>query len=290
MRKIISTLGSIIAILLLSGLSSASVSSATAESPATNTWDSDRIVTFNCSGATGSNATLVNISLIIDGVYNTTNTTFQSGGGNSTIVIKTFTVDSCAGKTWKCEVCDNETTCLNSSSKVIKIDATAPTVTAPSDTIIKRGALLVYASTDVCDSSLTLKWTKDAGVTNSTSFLYTNDVETDDWSPGTFTVTVYATDDAGNEGSGSVTDLEVKKSGVLYVQPSGQPQRQPLAETVSQPSGTVGQIIAILTFNVSGMPLFAILGIIALVGLFIDAGKRKPRKKKRSQKRSKKRK
>jgi len=38
------------------------------------------------------------------------------------------------------------------------------------------------------------------------------------------------------------------------------------------------------------MPLFAILGIIALVGLFIDAGKRKPRKKKRSQKRSKKRK
>lgn len=180
-----------------------SATGSTQNSPADNTWDSDRIVNFNCSGSGNATNNLANITLYIDGVLNVTNSTINSAT-NQTVFVITFIADSCTGRNWACDACDNVTTCNSTANRTIKLDATTPTVSCDlgSNYIgLKKGDYVTFTDSDTCGIS-TRTWSNDLGVTTSSSYVsadnvVTNDVDTNQWTRGDYTVNSTVCDAAG---------------------------------------------------------------------------------------------
>lgn len=166
--------------------------------PANNTNYTTSVITFN--GTAYDDINLVNVSLILDGSYNETNT---SGINNSNYIFTKTIADGT--HTFIYEACDDANLCTNTTSRTFNIDSVLPVITIlyPIATNYNIDvSQLNYIATDI---NLDNCWySTNGGVTNSTH----NDCSTNFTGitsiEGSNTWILYSNDTFGNENSDSV--------------------------------------------------------------------------------------
>lgn len=144
----------------------------TLNTPANTSNFSTSSVTFG--GIVSDDINLINVSLIIDDVYNETNT---SGINNSNYTFTKIFVDG--DYTWNYEGCDNHSQCTNGTARTFTIDLTNPLIsynpTSDGEGLVSRDWILVnVTATDTHLDSVRMNF-------NGTNETFTTNVGADYW-------------------------------------------------------------------------------------------------------------
>lgn len=264
----------------LVGLASADTLSVTLGSPTDNFWSQSNTVTLNCS-CTGNQTTGYDLIWWIDGVNVSSNTSIDNN--TPTYYAYTFSSDQCSGASWNCQCNSSNQSATNGTARTIKTDTHNPTVSYdhPTSLSVKRGKILEFTTSDNCGVD-TRWWTKDGGVTNSTSFINTDDIDTTTWLKGEYTVSLFVKDNSGRISSENVSDLIVRSRSSLGVIPTQttiplgatpSPERKDLVRDL------YGLLLTPLVLGGLSIPLWIPL-LLVIVAVVMNGGTTKKRRRK----------
>jgi len=172
----------------------------TLNTPVNTTNSTNPSITFN---GTITGEIPANVSLIINGAYNETNST---GGLDDYYFTKTFADGS---YTWNYESCTSANGCANGTERTLTIDSTAPTFSVASPTGTTpywTAGDNEWLNTTITDTNLDTCW-YDYNGTNQT-FSCSSGVEATNEFPvqiSNYNMTIYANDSVGNLGSSFIS-------------------------------------------------------------------------------------